>query len=81
MSQPRLFICNGAQVPDGHPLRDGRHVVPLCTRGRQRNVNLNLENVANIFQRDLTNRLEDLLEIATFVYVGDSTPNEAESGE
>jgi len=35
-------------------------------------VNLNLENVASVFQQHFNNRLEDLLEIATFVYVGDS---------
>jgi hypothetical protein len=72
MSRPRLFICNGTNVPEDDPLRKGRYVVPMATRGRNRNVNLNLENVANVFQQHLNDRLEDLLEIATFVYVGDS---------
>lgn len=72
MSRPRLFICNGTNVLESDPLRKGRHVVPLATRGRNPNVNLNLENVANVFQQHLNDRLEDLLEIATFVYVGDS---------
>jgi 7-cyano-7-deazaguanine synthase in queuosine biosynthesis len=35
-------------------------------------VNLRIENVANVFHKHLSDRLEDLLEIATFVYAGDS---------
>jgi 7-cyano-7-deazaguanine synthase in queuosine biosynthesis len=72
MSRPRLFICNGAGVPENDPLLNGRHVVNLATRGRNANVNLKIEDVANVFNQHLTRRLEDLLEIATFVYVGDS---------
>ena len=68
MSLPRLFICNGTNVPDDHPLRKGRHVIPLATHGPNRNVNRNLEDVAKVFQQHLNDRLEDLLEIATFVY-------------
>jgi hypothetical protein len=72
MSRPRLFICNNVNLPQNGPLRDGRHVVNLATRGRNANVNLKIEDVADVFGQHLTPRLEDLLEIATFVYVGDS---------
>lgn len=72
MTRPRLFVCNGAAVAATDPIRDGRHVVHLATRGRNANVNLMLENVADVFHQHLTPRLEDLLEIATFVYVADS---------
>lgn len=72
MSRPRLFVCNAAQVPQSDPLRVGRYVVNLATRGRNANINLTLEDVADVFHQHLTPRLEDLLEIATFVYVGDS---------
>ena len=72
MSRPRLFVCNGVNVPASDPLRVGRYVVPLATRGRNANVNLKIENVTDAFCRQVNDRLHDLLEIATFVYVGDS---------
>ncbi|MBL8822284.1 MAG: 7-cyano-7-deazaguanine synthase [Planctomycetia bacterium] len=72
MSRPRLFVCNGVSLPQSDPLRAGRHVVPLATRGRKTNVNLKIENVTDAFSRQVNDRLQDLLEIATFVYVADS---------
>ena len=72
MSRPRLFVCNGVSVHSNDPQRVGRHAVPLATRGRNANVNLKIENVTGAFCRRVNDRLQDLLEIATFVYVGDS---------
>ncbi len=72
MSRPRLFICNGLNVPLNDPLREGRYPVVLRTRGEKANVHLRLEDVANVFHQHLSARLEDLLEIAAFVYAADS---------
>ena len=72
MSLPRLILCNGIDVPETDPLRLGRHPVRLSTHGRNSNVNLRVENVADVFQNRLSPRLEDLLEIATFVFFADT---------
>lgn len=71
MSKPRLFLCNGFD-PCGLNC-DGvqRHPVSLWTLGAKTNVNIRLEDVAKVFTQHVSPRLEDLLEIAAFVYTGD----------
>lgn len=64
MTDPRLFLCNGAKVPDDDPLRVDRQVIELNTHGSQPNVNIQLQDVAKVFMRHLTPRLTDLIEIA-----------------
>lgn len=71
MSKPRLFLCGGVdpeKLPD-----DKRHTVRLATVGDQQNVNVRIEDVAQAFSKDLSPRLEDLLEIAAYVYAADSS--------
>ncbi len=71
MSRPRLILCNGAQLPKNDPLRDGRYCVEFNTQGKRPNVNLQVDDVAQKFSEHLTPRLQDLLEVATYVYVAD----------
>lgn len=71
MSRPRLILCNGAELPKSDTLRGERHTVTFSTQGRRANVHLRIEDIVHKFQEQLTPRLEDLLEIATYVYVAD----------
>src|SRR5262245_42781277 len=71
MNRPRLILCGGAHVAKDDPVRQGRHVVELCTQGANRNVNIRLEDLAKVFDQHLSPRLEDLLEIAAYVYTAD----------
>jgi len=71
MIEPRLFLCNDAVLPENDPLRDGRHTVELRTYGSRRNVNIHLEDLARVFHEHLTPRLQDLLEIASYIYTAD----------
>ncbi|MEQ1906569.1 MAG: 7-cyano-7-deazaguanine synthase, partial [Pirellulaceae bacterium] len=45
--------------------------VCLSTFGANKNVNVNLEEVPAVFQKSLSPRLKDLLEIASYVYTAD----------
>jgi 7-cyano-7-deazaguanine synthase in queuosine biosynthesis len=75
MIRPRLFLCSGVVLPEGSPLREGRHVVALSTQGPDANVHIRLENLARVFERHLSPRLEDALEIAAYVFAADcATP-------
>lgn len=58
-------------MPDDPSLRDGRRVVPLNSLGPDQNVNIRLENLTKVFLRDLSPRLVDLLELATYIYTAD----------
>ena len=68
MVKPRLILCGGAQISENDSLSAGRHPVELFTNGPNANVNIKLEDLAKVFVRDLSPRLEDLLEIAAYVY-------------
>jgi len=50
---------------------DGR-LVELKTFGRGQNINVVIEDIARVFQKDLSGRLADVLDIAAFVYAADS---------
>jgi len=71
MTDPRLFLCNGVEVPESDPIRIDRQVIELNTHGSQPNVNIQLQDVAKVFMRHLTPRLTDLIEIAAYVYSAD----------
>jgi 7-cyano-7-deazaguanine synthase in queuosine biosynthesis len=71
MIEPRLFLCNNVTVSDSDPLRTGRKVVELVTQGSARNVNIRLENVTEVFSKQLSPRLIDLIEIAGYIFAAD----------
>lgn len=71
MIKPRLILCGGLIVAEDDPQYKGRHTVTLSTIGTGANVNVRLEDVAKIFLQHLSPRLEDLLEIASYVYTAD----------
>ena len=77
MIKPRLILCGGATVAKDDPLLAGRHPVELRTHGPQANVNVRLEDLAKIFDQHLSSRLEDLLEIAAYVYTADCATRRA----
>jgi 7-cyano-7-deazaguanine synthase in queuosine biosynthesis len=69
--KPRLFLCSGVKLPSGdHPAED-REVVELDSIGHNPTVNIQLEDVAEVFLRNVPPRLVDLLEIASYVYAAD----------
>ncbi len=71
MIKPRLIVCSGAEVAPSDPVAAGRIRIELDSIGRDPNVNIRIENVARVLQRQLTPRLTDLLEIAAYVYAAD----------
>ena len=71
MIGPRLFLCSGAKVGSNDPIATGRQSVELDSIGSRANVNIRLENVARVFGRELSPRLVDLLEIASYVFSAD----------
>jgi len=75
MIEPRLVMCSGAEIPADDPRRSGRHIVELDSVTAKANVNLLFENVARVFNKDVSPRLTDLLEIATYVYTADCATN------
>lgn len=57
------------------PIASGKKLVQLDAVGRNPNVNIRFENVAKVFRHDLSPRLVDFLEIASYVYSADcATP-------
>lgn len=72
MTAPRLILCGGAAPPNADASQDGRRAVVLDTRGAAANVNLKLEDVARVLVGDLTPRLIDFLEIASYVFAADA---------
>lgn len=75
MIEPRLFLCSGAKLAKKHPVATGRRPVELDSIGDKANVNIRIENVANVFGQHLSPRLVDLLEIASYVFSADcATP-------
>src|SRR4051812_281648 len=77
MIKPRLILCGGVEVAKDDPLCGGRHAVELRTHGPQANVNVRLEDLAKVFDQHLSPRLEDLLEIAAYVYTADCATRRA----
>jgi len=68
---PRLFLCSGAALVSSDRIAEGRKVVALDSVGPRANVNLHLENVAQILNKHLSPRLVDLLEVASYVFTAD----------
>jgi len=69
--EPRLFLCSGARISGADPVTQGRKQIELNSADSNPNVNIRFENVARVFQRHLSSRLTDLLEIAAYVYAAD----------
>jgi hypothetical protein len=59
-------------VAADHPLAKERHCVRLYATGAEANVNIRFENVAKVFRQDLSDRLVDFLEIASYVFTADT---------
>jgi 7-cyano-7-deazaguanine synthase in queuosine biosynthesis len=81
MIDPRLFLCGEAIIPNDDPLREKQQVVELCAYaipGKEVNINLRLEDLAKIFEKHLTSRLKDLLEIAAYVFSADCSTSRGE---
>jgi REase_DpnII-MboI len=68
---PRLILCSGANSPAESPLREGRHVIALNAHGPQPNVHIRFNDVARAFQKHLSARLTDLVEVAAYTYAAD----------
>jgi hypothetical protein len=71
MNKPRLVLCGGVEVAQDDQLRKDRHAIELRTDGANANVNVRLEDLAKVFDQHLSPRLEDLLELAAYVYTAD----------
>jgi 7-cyano-7-deazaguanine synthase in queuosine biosynthesis len=77
MIKPRLILCGGVEIAKDDPIRIGRHPVELRTHGINANVNVRLEDLARVFDQHLSPRLEDLLEVAAYVYTADCATRRA----
>src|ERR1039458_5202490 len=75
MIEPRLFVCSGARIVPGDAVAAGRRLVELDSVGSKANVNIRFENVAKVFNKHLSPRLIDLLEIASYVFSADCATN------
>lgn len=71
MTRPRSILCGGIRLDESDPLPNGRHVVQLNSNGPDANVNIRVMDLARVFLKNLSPRLEDLLEIAAYVYSTD----------
>jgi 7-cyano-7-deazaguanine synthase in queuosine biosynthesis len=71
MTRPRSILCGGITLGESDPLRNGRLVVELNAKGPEPNVNIRLMDLAKVFLKHVSPRLEDLLEIASYVYSTD----------
>ena len=71
MIAARLFACSGAKIAAADPVAAGRQCIELDSIGNKANVHIRFENVARVFHQDLSPRLVDLLEIASYVYGAD----------
>ena len=75
MIPPRLFVCSGAKIAASDSGAKGRHRVDLDSVGPKPNVHISFQNIAKIFRHDLSPRLIDFLEIASYVFSADcATP-------
>jgi hypothetical protein len=64
-------VCSGARVAASDPVAKGRHRVLLDSIGSKPNVHISFENVAKVFRHNLSPRLIDFLEIASYVFSAD----------
>ena len=71
MTRPRSILCGGITLGESDPLRNGRLIVELNAKGPEPNVNIRLMDLAKVFLKHISPRLEDLLEIASYVYSTD----------
>jgi hypothetical protein len=71
LTRSRLFVCSGAKVTTSDPLAKGRYRVEFDSIGPKSNVHISFENVAKVFQQDVSPRLIDFLEIAAYVFSAD----------
>jgi len=78
MIAPRLFLCSGAKIAPRDPIAAGRQQVELESIGRGANVNIRFENVARVFNQNLSPRLVDLLEVGSYVYSADCSTRRGE---
>lgn len=77
MRGPRLVVCGGASVPPERAASESRSLLRLEANGDDANVNLKIADVARVLVQDLTPRLLDFLEIASYVFAADgSTPRD-----
>lgn len=72
MISPRLLLCSGATLSNSDPLRRDRVAIALDSIGNKANVNLRLQDVAQVLRKNLSPRLIDLLEIASYVFSADT---------
>jgi hypothetical protein len=81
MTKPRLLLCGGAtaaQAPKSW--RDSQEII-LNASGRDPNVNIRIEDVVRSFAKQVSPRLWDLLEIATYVYAADTAAPRGKAGK
>ena len=71
MTKPRSFLCGGLKLGESDPLRNGRHIIELSATGDEPNVHIRLLDLSKEFKKHLSPRMEDLLEIASYVYAAD----------
>lgn len=71
MTKPRLVLCNSSARPELESNYEPSQIIRLSSHGNDANVNIRLEDVARVFQKHLSDRLVDLIEIASFVYSTD----------
>lgn len=69
MTPAVTYRCN---LPSRRPRQASEKLVALATFGRNRNVNLLLDDIARVFQQHLTGRIADVLDLAASVYAADS---------
>jgi 7-cyano-7-deazaguanine synthase in queuosine biosynthesis len=72
MAEPRLFLCGGAKLTGKDGRGGKRSPIYLSSHGAAQNVKIRIEDVAKVFAKHLSPRLVDLLEIAAYVFAGDS---------
>jgi hypothetical protein len=70
LSRPRLFVCSGAKVAAREPIAKETHRVELDCIGPNPNVHLLPERRQSL-HRDLSPRLVDFLEIASYIFSAD----------
>ena len=70
MTRTFTFRCN---LTERRPKKSDGKRVELRTFGRRQNVNVVIEDIARAFQKHLSGRIADMLDIAAFVYAADST--------
>jgi hypothetical protein len=71
MIKPRLILCSGVADPLLPEDKD-RSVVVLDALGHDPNVTIKIPDIEGVFSRQVPDRMIDLLEIAAYVYTGDS---------